>query len=239
MPTAFDLGLALLIVLGLPLRALLTKRSLERLPESEHAARRPAVWRRAILSQWLLVAGVVALWWQHGRSLEALGVIAHPTTGLLGVLAGVAVMAALLHRQRPLVGADPEVRVRVRQRLAGAWPILPQSSREYGGFVPLAITAGVCEEVLFRGFLVWLLSFVMPWWAAGLTQAVLFGMGHAYQGPRGVVLTGLVGLFLMGVVWLTGSLWAAIVIHALMDLHAGDMAWRVRAGEIAALESEA
>ncbi len=237
MPTALDFGLALLIVLGLPLRALLTKRSLERLPEHEHAARRPAVWQRAMLSQWLLVAAVAALWWQGRRTPEGLGLVAHPTAGLMGVLAGVAVITALLHRQRPLVGEDPEVRRRVRQRLAGAWPILPQARREFAGFVPLAITAGVCEEVLFRGFLVWLLSAFVPWWVAGLVQAVCFGLGHAYQGPRGVVLTGIVGLFLMAVVWLTGSLWAAIVIHALMDLHAGDMAWRVSEGERAAREA--
>lgn len=236
MPTALDIGLLLLIVLGLPVRALLTKRSLERCPESEHAARRPALWRRAIVSQWLLVAGVAALWLQHGRSPEALGLVARPTSGLLGVLVGVAVLVALLHRQRPLVGGDPDVRARVRQRLAGAWPILPQSRREFPGFAPLAVTAGICEEVLFRGFVLWVLSHFMPWWAAGLAQAVLFGLGHAYQGPRGVVLTGVVGLFLMGVVWISGSLWAAIVIHALMDLHAGDMAWRVSEGERAANE---
>lgn len=237
MPTPFDAALAALIAVGLPLRALHSKRTLERLPEAEHAARRPALWARAIASQWLLAALVAALWIANGRSAESLGLIAQPTAGLLGVLAGVGGIAALLQRQRPLLGHDPEFRARVRRRLEGAWPILPHERREYPRFVPLALTAGFCEELLFRGFLLWLFAHVMPWWAAGLAQAVLFGLGHAYQGPRGVLLTLVVGLFLTCVVWISGSLWAAVVIHALMDLHAGDVAWRVAEGDARAAEA--
>lgn len=238
MPTPLDVFLALLIAVGLPLRALHTKRSLERLPESQHAARRPTLWLRAIASQWLLVAAVAALWVLNERSVVSLGLTARPTAGLLGVLAGVGGIAALLHRQRGHVGEDPEFRARVRERLDGAWPILPHTRREYPGFVPLAITAGICEEILFRGFLLWLFALFMPWWAAGLAQAVLFGVGHAYQGPRGVMLTMFVGFFLTAVVWVSGSLWPAIVIHALMDLHAGDIAWRVSEGARAEAAAE-
>jgi len=53
-----------------------------------------------------------------------------------------------------------------------------------------------------------------------------FGVGHAYQGARGVVITTLLGVFLAAVYFLTGSLYASMLIHALMDLHTGDLAWR-------------
>jgi membrane protease YdiL (CAAX protease family) len=39
-----------------------------------------------------------------------------------------------------------------------------------------------------------------------------------------VLATGLVGLFMGAVVWVTGSLWAAMILHSLIDLHAGVMA---------------
>ena len=56
-------------------------------------------------------------------------------------------------------------------------------------------------------------------------------MSHLYQGARGVVVTTLLGAFLAAVYFVTGSLYAAMLIHALMDLHTGDMAWRVYAHE--------
>jgi len=51
-----------------------------------------------------------------------------------------------------------------------------------------------------------------------LATAIAFGVAHAYQGPLGVLATGTVGLILGFIVWSTGSLVPAIVIHSLIDL---------------------
>jgi membrane protease YdiL (CAAX protease family) len=138
---------------------------------------------------------------------------------------GVAAMAAMVAAQRRQVAARPEVAARVRERLASVSALMPHSREEFPGFVSLAVTAGVCEELLFRGFVSWVLACVLPaFWMAAAGQALLFGLAHAYQGPRGVLATGAVGVFMAGIVWVTGSLWAAMLVHALMDINAGDMA---------------
>ena len=49
------------------------------------------------------------------------------------------------------------------------------------------------------------------------------GTGHAYQGARGVITTGVVGAFFAVVYVLTGSLYAGMVMHALMDAHSGHL----------------
>jgi len=83
---------------------------------------------------------------------------------------------------------------------------------------------------LFRGFVTWVLAhFVAPFVLVAIAQAALFGLAHAYQGPRNVLLTGTVGLVMSGLVWVSGGLWAAMLVHALMDLNAGDLAVRVAA----------
>ena len=69
-------------------------------------------------------------------------------------------------------------------------------------------------------------SHALPWWGALPAASLAFGLGHAYQGFRGVVQTGLVGAFFGAVYFVTGSLWASMVLHALMDLHTGHLAWR-------------
>ena len=62
---------------------------------------------------------------------------------------------------------------------------------------------------------------------AAAAQVVIFGVAHLYQGVGGIVKTGFAGAFFTAVVWISGSLVPAMLIHALMDLHAGDLARRV------------
>ena len=102
--------------------------------------------------------------------------------------------------------------------------MMPRSDAEMRWFDRLAVTAGVCEELLYRGYLIWYLGTWLALVPAVLVAAVVFGFGHAYQGPRGVALTTMVGLFLSAIYLLTGSLVAGMVFHALMDLHAGRVA---------------
>jgi membrane protease YdiL (CAAX protease family) len=104
---------------------------------------------------------------------------------------------------------------------------MPHAAREFPLFAALACTAGLCEEFLFRGYLLWYAVHFMPFAYACVAQALVFGACHAYQGRRGIVLTTLAGAFFTGVLLVAGSIWPSMLIHALMDLHAGDLARRV------------
>jgi len=103
--------------------------------------------------------------------------------------------------------------------LAKVVRILPASGSERAGFALVALTAGVCEEILYRGYLVYAFDRVLPssWWSMLLAGA-LFGAAHAYQGVRGMVATGLLGAFLGAVYVAGGSLWPGIFLHAVVDL---------------------
>jgi hypothetical protein len=52
-------------------------------------------------------------------------------------------------------------------------------------------------------------------------------MAHAYQGIKGILATGIVGGLFTLVVLISGSLWPAIVLHALVDIEQGLIAWLV------------
>lgn len=84
-------------------------------------------------------------------------------------------------------------------------------------------TAAFGEELLFRGFLLHRVARVLgggrwAWFLGLLMQAVVFGLMHAFQGPRGIALTGWIG-FLIGIYYfIVGrNLWVAILIHGLID----------------------
>jgi membrane protease YdiL (CAAX protease family) len=99
--------------------------------------------------------------------------------------------------------------------------MLPNTAVERLSWIPLSLTAGICEEVLFRGFLIRFLhesSFGLPVAWALVASSLLFGLGHAYQGVKGVVGS-TIGGFAFGLLFLlSGSLFACVILHALVDL---------------------
>lgn len=83
-------------------------------------------------------------------------------------------------------------------------------------------TAAFGEELLFRGFLQTRLAGLFRarrhagLWAA-VAQALLFGLGHAYQGATGVLTTGLLGLAFGLCRLRLRSLWPLVIAHGLID----------------------
>jgi membrane protease YdiL (CAAX protease family) len=227
MLTLADTLLTLFIVVGLPLRAWFGMRRLNAAPAAELASLRPRLWWRAILSQWLLVALVLSVWLANHRSLVTLGLALRPTAGLAGVMVGIVTIIVIVLRQRGAVDSDESLRERIRERLAPVERLMPRRASDFRAFAALACTAGLCEEFLFRGYLAWVAGLLLPFPVAPAAQAIVFGVCHAYQGWRGIVLTTFAGAFLTAVVLVSGSLWPAMLVHALMDLHAGDLARRV------------
>jgi membrane protease YdiL (CAAX protease family) len=78
--------------------------------------------------------------------------------------------------------------------------ILPQSALELLPFMALAITAGLCEEFLYRGFAMAVLSRLgSPVWGTILISSIVFGLAHLYQGRGGFFSTLILGtVFGMG-----------------------------------------
>lgn len=228
MLTPWDYLLVLVLALALPVRAYLGMRHLRAAPVEQLPQLRPRYHARGILSQWLLVALVALLWWWRRRQPGDLSLVPHVGWGLAGVLVGTIAIVIAVQRQTATLANDPELVGRVQSRLEPAGRLLPAQPGEWPLFAAFAITAGICEELLFRGFLQWVLTQYMGPWPAAAAQVALFGIAHAYQGFSGVWRTGMVGAFLTCIVLLSGSLYPAMLLHALMDLQAGRLSLRLR-----------
>jgi membrane protease YdiL (CAAX protease family) len=88
---------------------------------------------------------------------------------------------------------------------------------------PGDVLQAAAQELEFRGLLMGALERVSRPWVANLGQALFFGLAHIavqYQGPTGpfVPVTVVLGFVLGWVTQRTGSLWPAIVIHAVGDV---------------------
>jgi uncharacterized protein len=99
--------------------------------------------------------------------------------------------------------------------------LMPLSSREKVLYSLVAISAGLTEEILYRGFLTYVLLASFPalgLWLSMLISAFLFGLGHLYQGVTGILRTFILGFVLSLIYLATGTLLLCIIIHMLIDL---------------------
>jgi membrane protease YdiL (CAAX protease family) len=191
---------------------------------------RSHAYRRTTIGQWGFSAIVIAAWIFAGRSWTALGLVP-PTDWRLWI--GIALMVAMIYmsiNQSRAIGRlaqKPDSIEKHRGRLAEVEYLLPHTRAEFRGFMLLSFTAGVCEEFLCRGYLMWALRPYMNVVAAIAVSAIVFGLGHAYQGKKGIVKTGVVGIVMNVIVLLTGWLVPAMVVHALVDASAGLLGYTV------------
>jgi membrane protease YdiL (CAAX protease family) len=100
--------------------------------------------------------------------------------------------------------------------------LLPQSRVELLPFLALAVTAGVCEEFLYRGFAMAALARAgLPAWGVVLVSSVLFGLAHLYQGRGGLVSTLVIGT-VFGTARIAYHGFAAVALwHMTIDAVAG------------------
>jgi hypothetical protein len=172
----------------------------------------------------LFMGGAAMLLGVLGPGVEAVGIRELPVVAFLLWTGGLTLAAlAVSLAFRPL-----EERIWLRSRentlqeegLVDA--LLPRTGEERRLFAGLSLAAGWGEEMAYRGYVpaVLVLAGVTPWGAMAV-GAGAFGILHAYQGPVGVVRTGLLGMLFGVPVILTGSLFPSMVSHALVDLVLG------------------
>ena len=75
-----------------------------------------------------------------------------------------------------------------------------------------ALTPAICEEALFRGLILRSLLRRFPAGISILIASLLFGLFH---GTERLLPTATLGVLLALVTWRSGSLWPAVILHAL------------------------
>ena len=169
----------------------------------------------------LLVLGLISFRLREGGWL-AMG-LQWPTSRRRTVL--IALAAAAL---RILLGA-----LVIEPVTAHFWPppIAPRGMNEIAGNVGAALRwlllvwtfAAFGEEIGYRGYLINRAADAggrskFAYWGGVVAVSVLFGYGHFYKGPAGIVDSGLAGLILGAAYVLSGrNLWVCVLAHGFID----------------------
>ncbi len=193
---------------------------------------RSRAYASSIAQAWVLTAAALASLSLAGVPLARLGLRLGdyaPAAGqgvVLGLAAGLVLGAAaslaivaLARRRHAGTPLPPPT----RRRVAGAIALLPRTVPERRLFALVAVTAGVCEEILYRAVALYVLSHALPGLpmpALVALAALVFALGHAYQGLAGALGAGGIGAAFAVVYLGTGSLLLPVVLHSVIDLRA-------------------
>jgi len=182
---------------------------------------RISLYLSTIAFQWIAVA--VAGWraWAHGFTAAQLGLVTPVGIRIMAAaLLGAAIIATMQWFNLRRVARVETTSRSFLQKLAER--ILPQTAVEKIPFFALAVTAGVCEEFLYRGFAIAVIARVgLPNWAVVLVSSILFGLAHLYQGRGGFVSTFILGLLFGAARLAYGSLIPVMAWHLAVDIVAG------------------
>jgi membrane protease YdiL (CAAX protease family) len=220
------------LVVGEPLAGHVLHRRFEGRLRTDPRARR-SFYRRLLVLEWGLTAVVAVLiaaaprvplaglglrWpdrWPDPATWAAVLVVV--VLGLVSTrtLRSGALLQGQVAARRPGEGRHSEPPVHATLAL------LPRTRRERHLFTVVGVTAGICEEWLYRGFLLAVVAAVaggLPTLVLVLLAAAAFGLAHAYQGPVGMLTTGVLGGVLAALYLQTGSLVFPVLLHAAIDL---------------------
>lgn len=223
----FDAFLAFCLVAGLPLWGMRSWRKLRAGLERGTSSARGDAYRRVLVVEWSLVGFVLAHAFLRSIDLASLGIAVPLDTRFAGAMLVSGALVMFVIGQARAALRDEETQVAAREQIESLRPMLPHTPRENALFRAVAWTAGICEEVLYRGYLPWLFAHFMPVAAAFAMATVAFGLGHVYQGVSGIVKTTVIGAIMAGLTYASGSLLPAIVLHVALDAVNGNLAYRL------------
>jgi CAAX protease family protein len=169
----------------------------------------------------LFVLGMISIRLRNG-SWTAMG-LSWPASWRKTIL--IALAAAAIRILLSAVVIDPVT--------AHFWPpaIAPGGMNEISGNVMVALRwlllvwtfAAFGEEIGYRGYLITRAAEAggrskLAWWLAVFAVSVLFGYGHFYKGPAGIIDSGMAGLVLGAAYLLSGrNLWVCVLAHGFID----------------------
>jgi membrane protease YdiL (CAAX protease family) len=178
---------------------------------------RLGIYERTILFEWLVLGLVLAGVWLHGSSVytvlgerwrsmrrffEDIGI------ALLFLIASILVTSILSSHSR---GGDESTQF-----------LLPQGRTEMLLWIALSITAGICEEAVYRGYLQKQLIALTRNVPAGIVlSALAFGSAHLYQGLFKAIPIAVMGAMAGALAHWRRTVRPGMIAHALQDVLGG------------------
>lgn len=229
-PNIVDHILVFLLGVVLPIYAVFSSQPAMKKLKYDTETKLAIYWGNSLLL-WIMAIVVMVVWYFSGRDLWDLGFRVPDFSGWLWIwltllFCGGYVLDLIYQT------SNPYRKLKLIERFLKNTPFLPQTQHELNHFMLVAVSAGVCEEIIFRGYFIqYLMHFTgdsdIGIFLSIFIPAAIFAFSHFYQGWE-AVLKIVVMAVLFGFLFLTmKSLWWLIFLHILLDVVGGILALKI------------
>lgn len=203
--------------------ALFSKQIKEKMSELSDALWQ--AYRSMIITQWLLGLPVIIALAVYPPGLGFIGLqfLTDPLA-----FAGLLLIPMLWLITQPKLPIPGRIKRQANKKMKEFGFILPGNRKDYQWSMVMSFTAGICEEILFRGLLFQLLYQYIPLIPAMILANLFFSLGHVSTGLKNLLWTFILGILWSVAYYFTGSLWLPILCHIIVDMYSLGSAYRLK-----------
>ncbi len=183
---------------------------------SESPELKISMYVQSIIFQWIMVGLILLSLFYNGDSVDKIGLdFLNEPLMVLGLFGG-GLLSLWVFDNYDIPKLDLE---KFKRDNKDVMYLIPTNQKEHNWAVAISFTAGICEEIIFRGFTFWQLSQFLPIIPSILIVNLLFALSHFATKMKNMVFAFLFGIFWSITFIYTGSLWLAMLMHIIIDLY--------------------
>lgn len=209
---------AIVVLIGLifPLYILLTyKKANDRLKNDKNY--KVPYYKQLITIFWVLAGLVIASTFLD----PSITLNFYPTFNTIGIILAVAILVFIIALVVTSKIDTEEKAKSTIKKIKEVYHFLPKSRHEHMWFNALSITAGICEEVIFRLFMFSYISMYTNLVVAFLLTNFIFALTHIDTSKQNTFNAFLLGLLFTTIYYFTDNIWLPIVLHIAIDASLG------------------
>lgn len=115
----------------------------------------------------------------------------------------------------------------VKEKLKDVYHYLPKTNSELNWFTFLSVSAGICEEIIFRMFLFEFLRENLNLIITFIAINIIFAVTHIGSGKNNLISSFILGLLFSFIYYFTDNILIAILLHISIDVNAGILGYRI------------
>ncbi|GLX79505.1 hypothetical protein tinsulaeT_28450 [Thalassotalea insulae] len=212
-------GLIWLYLLALPIYNYFTHQTEMQAIQSGNTTLSAIYWKTILL---IWPGAILALLSNH----MTIPIIASSNVSMLWALVILILLVGVVISGIVQVKNSQKIREQLIEKMESVSWLMPKTKKQLMLYlVGVCTTAGVAEEILYRGYLIPFLTQYMDQYLALVVASLIFALPHIYQGKAGILRTAIIGLGLAATVIIFDSLILAIACHFIIDAYSGYIAY--------------